>query len=47
MVYEIDGPDLEELRRARARMERFGLAAVVLSWIGAMLIMAALVVFAA
>ncbi len=47
MVYEIDGPDLEPLRRARARLERFGLAAVILSWLGALLIMASLALFAA
>lgn len=47
MVFEIDGPDLEELRRARVRMERLGLAAVMLSWFGAMLIMSALVMVAA
>lgn len=47
MVYEIDGPDLEALRRARERMERFGLAAVILSWLGAVLIMSALVILAA
>ncbi|HLZ79116.1 MAG TPA: hypothetical protein VKQ09_07235 [Sphingomonas sp.] len=46
MVYEIDGPDLEALRRARARLERFGLAAVILSWLGAVLIMASLVLVA-
>ena len=47
MVYEIDGPDLEALRRARVRMERFGLAAVMLSWLGAVLILSALAIFAA
>lgn len=47
MVYEIDGPDLEHLRRTRARLERFGMTAVILSWLGAVLIMSSLVIFAA
>jgi len=47
MVYEIDGPDPETIQRARARLERLGLAAVMLSWIGAVLILSSLMLFAA